>query len=219
MANQKETTMTAAATPDPSQNFHVGGKGNRIKNVKQKIVITPQPGPTSPVTNYQTKWALTTPLTQGRLALLSIILGVLALIEGYQGFAPVVRTAARHGLGKAAPTPDITPLYVCMGALVGVAICVVLYRTVKHALRGLSRSPLLPAVLGVNRHLVIARFAGACACGGKLRFYSKPTGRIDIIRADGSTQRRVTERRLAAECKRNPDHWAEIDPAERRLDD
>ena len=47
-----------------------------------------------------------------------------------------------------------------------------------------------------------------------MRYYNKPLRWIDHIEASGRRWREVTERVPALECKRNPKHWAEVDPAE-----
>lgn len=57
--------------------------------------------------------------------------------------------------------------------------------------------------------------AGNCPlCQGKMRYYSKPTHWIDRTDQNRIRHREVTERVPALECKRNPKHWFEVDPAE-----
>lgn len=192
----------------------VRGKKNRVKKIKQTLVLTTT-GPTGPTQRYESKWSLTTPLTQGRLALFSVVLGVLALIEGYQGFSPIFSSHA----ATAGRAPNLAHFYAFMGAVIVLVPASLLWRIVRGSLRALGRFSFLPAVVGVNGRLTIVKFSGCCqACGGKLRFYAKPTRWIDHRNANGHTHREVTERRLAAECSRNPNHWYEIDPAETRFE-
>lgn len=200
-----------------SQRLVVRGRGNRVKKFKQKIVFRTSADPGRRIQNYAAKWSLTTPLTQGRLALLSVVLGVLAIIEGYAGFAPLVRNL-RNTTTTTFNASTYVPIYVSVGALLLAVVAAQLAHLVKHQLRTLGRFAFLPAVIGVNGRLTVAKFAGRCnRCGGKLRFYAKPTRWVDHYRADGGKYREVTERQLAAECRRNPEHWARIDPAEAQL--
>lgn len=72
------------------------------------------------------------------------------------------------------------------------------------------------ALSGAGRRITLEKIkAGNCPqCGGKMRYYSKATKWIDRIDANGKRRRNVTERVPALECKRNPKHWVEVDPAE-----
>lgn len=69
------------------------------------------------------------------------------------------------------------------------------------------------AIDGRGQRIVFNRVhADSCPkCGGKMKYYNKP---IDW-KAKGEVIRRVP----ALECKRNPDHWFEVDIAEARVDE
>ncbi|MBS4796309.1 MAG: hypothetical protein KH004_03265 [Actinomyces sp. oral taxon 181] len=97
-----------------------------------------------------------------------------------------------------------------------VVLVVALY--LRRVASGQLRKPLIFgwAVNGSGRRITIEKIlAGKCPwCGGKMRYYNKPTEWIDHIEPSGRRRREVTERVPALECKRNPEHWVEVDPAE-----
>ncbi len=55
-------------------------------------------------------------------------------------------------------------------------------------------------------------------CGGRMKYYNKPTKWIDFRYPNGKLKKRkVTERTPAVECIRNENHCYEIDPAEDKV--
>lgn len=50
-----------------------------------------------------------------------------------------------------------------------------------------------------------------------MKYYSKPVEWIDKIYSDGKIKREIIKRVPALQCKRNPEHWYEVDPAESKL--
>ena len=54
-------------------------------------------------------------------------------------------------------------------------------------------------------------------CGGKMKYYNKPVEWREIVRTDGSVKYEVTKKVPVLECRRNPKHCYEVDPAEDRV--
>ncbi|WP_216664728.1 hypothetical protein [Bacillus sp. WMMC1349] len=50
-----------------------------------------------------------------------------------------------------------------------------------------------------------------------MKYYNKPVKWVDKYYSDGKIKREVTRRTPALECKRNVEHWYEIDPAEDKI--
>ena len=50
-----------------------------------------------------------------------------------------------------------------------------------------------------------------------MKYFNKAIKWRDITYSDGRTKREVIKRVPALQCKRNSDHWFEVDPAAERL--
>ncbi|MBB6405681.1 hypothetical protein [Arthrobacter sp. AZCC_0090] len=140
------------------------------------------------------------------LTWISVGLGVLGVIAGWQGFAPFFETLGR-GLPRESPKP------VWMIALAVVLLLLVVFvwlRSVaSNRTQHFSPIPWFPALTGWGGRIGLARLQGTCPiCEGRLKFYDKPTKWITYLETD---RRKVTERRMAAECVRNADHWWPVD--------
>lgn len=74
------------------------------------------------------------------------------------------------------------------------------------------------AISGVERRIVLEKVKlGECPiCGGKMKYYNKPIEWREYY-VDGKRKREVIKRVPALECRRNNEHWFEVDPAEERI--
>lgn len=74
------------------------------------------------------------------------------------------------------------------------------------------------AISGVERRIVLEKVKlGECPiCGGKMKYYNKPIEWREYY-VDGKRKREVAKRVPALECRRNNEHWFEVDPAEERI--
>lgn len=74
------------------------------------------------------------------------------------------------------------------------------------------------AISGVERRIVLEKVKlGECPiCGGKMKYYNKPIEWREYY-VDGKRKREVVKRVPALECRRNNEHWFEVDPAEERI--
>ena len=119
---------------------------------------------------------------------------------------------------RRATDSDASIVWLVVFFILIVVLVVALY--LRRVTSGQLRKPLIFgwAVSGSGRRITIEKIlAGKCPwCGGKMRYYNKPTKWIDHIEPSGRRRREVTERVPALECKRNPKHWVEVDPAENR---
>ena len=75
------------------------------------------------------------------------------------------------------------------------------------------------AISGYGRKLTIEKIhIEKCPiCGGKMKYFNKPVEWRDVLNSDGKIKREVTKRVPALQCKRNSDHWFEVDPAADKL--
>lgn len=169
--------------------------------------------PQEPVVEYKASWSWKSPVTMATLTWLSVVLGVVGVIAGWQGLQPIF-SLLRGSLGTDGP-PSIWLLAVFFAVLCGVMIALGLRRIVKHGAQWFPPVSWLPVVTGWGGHVGLARLDGVCPrCGGRLRFYDKPTRWIDYPETG---RRNVTERTMAAECTRNSGHWWSVDKTDNLL--
>lgn len=170
----------------------------------------------TPIATYEAvpKWR--SPITQAFLSWAGMLVGLMSLLPLWKIFQPVV-ALFRAGPRRASDS-DVSIVWLVVFFTLIVILVVALY--LRRVTSGQLRKPLIFgwAVSGSGRRITIEKIlAGKCPwCGGKMRYYNKPTKWIDHIEPNGRLRRKVTERVPALECKRNPKHWAEVDPAESR---
>lgn len=75
------------------------------------------------------------------------------------------------------------------------------------------------AISGLGRKITIEkiRIDKCPICGGTMKYFNKAVECRDITYSDGRTKREVTKKVPALQCKRNSDHWYEVDPAADKL--
>jgi len=196
-------TSTNAARPSQGVSTGGGDIHGGIYQAAGDIFVGGAPSQSG--AQYEPKWSWRSPLTLALLTWVSVALGVLGVLAGWQGFSPLF-SAIGGGLPPEPASPGwmiaffvVALLFVIVLALRGVA---------KHRTQHFSPLPWLPTLTGWGGRIGLARLQGECPIdGGKLRFYDKPSKWIDYT--DG--RRKVTERRMAAECVKNADHWWPVD--------
>lgn len=183
-----------------------------IYQAGRDVVVNPS-ADTAPVATYEAipKWR--SPITQALLSWVGLLVGLMSLFPLWKVFQPAV-DMLHSDLGRAS---DGGALIVWLIVFLILILILVLVLSLRHVTSGQLRLPLISgwAVNGSGRRITLEKIrAGKCPwCGGKMRYYNKPVGWIDRIEANGR-RRKVTERVPALECKRNPKHWKEVDPAE-----
>lgn len=182
---------------------------------------------------YEIKKLRLLPLTERVLNLLAAIVGLGTFVAGWQVLKVPVAQIKRLLVYGRVPIEDpklfsqsVVPVIILMALGLTLALLLAARRLVRRRLPAFPSTSLLPATAGVTDkqgrgRLAFIRFGGRCqhkvgqkVCGGKLRFYNKPTEWTDHYTADGRKRRETTERRPAAECIRNSRHWYEIDIAD-----
>jgi hypothetical protein len=197
---------TRLGSAGPSQGVSTGG-GSISGGVYQAAGDIHVGGtPQNPVAQYEPKWSWQSPLTLALLTWVSVGLGVLGVIAGWQGFAPLF-VSLRHGLPAESPQPGW--MIALMVALLLIAVAIWLRRVAKNRTQHFAPVSWLPTLTGWGGRIGLARLQGNCPiCGGRFRFYDKPSRWIDY---EETGRRKVIERRMAAECVKNADHWWPVD--------
>lgn len=162
--------------------------------------------PQEPVAKYQPKWSWQSPLTLAMLTWISVGLGVLGVIAGWQGLTPFFESLG-HGLQMERPQTGWMIAFIVVFLLL---VFVILLRGVaKNRTQHFSPLSWFPTLTGWGGRIGFARLQGTCpVCSGRLKFYDKPTKWLTFLETG---RRKVTERRMAAECVKNEDHWWPVD--------
>lgn len=197
----------------PSQGVSTGG-GDIFGGVYQAARDIHVGGaPPGPIAQYEPKWSWRSPLTLALLTWISVVLGVLGVIAGWQGLAPLFAS-----VNDGFPVVSPKPLWVIALLIVVLlfALSMWLRSVAKNQTQHFSPLSWLPALTGWGGRIGLARLKGTCPiCGGRFRFYDKPTNWIDNLETG---HRKVTERRMAAECIKNTDHSWSIDKTDQSQD-
>ena len=205
-----------APAPGRSGNTASTGGGDvhgGLYQAGRDVVVNPPPDvPPSATYEAVPKWR--SPFTQGLLSWAGLIIGLMSLFPLWKVFQPALGLFRLGSEGVLDRSANIAWLAAFMVLVLVLALIVSLRRVAK----GQLRKPLMFgwAVSGSGRRITIEKIrAGKCPlCGGKMRYYNKPTKWIDHTDTNGRKRREVTERLPALECTRNPRHWVEVDPAE-----
>lgn len=71
------------------------------------------------------------------------------------------------------------------------------------------------AINGLGKKITIEKIRAKCPiCKGKMKYYNKPIETNETLYSDGKIKTEVTKKTPALECKRNREHWWEVDVAE-----
>ncbi len=205
-----------APAPGRSANTVSTGGGDVYGGLYQAgrdVVVNPLPD-VPPTATYEAvpKWR--SPFTQGLLSWAGLIVGLMSLFPLWKVLEPAIGLFSSGSAGDLDPGVNMAWLI----AFIVLFLVLALIVSLRSVTKGQLRKPLMFgwAVSGSGRRITIEKVrAGKCPlCGGKMRYYNKPTKWIDHTDANGRKRREVTERLPALECTRNPRHWVEVDPAE-----
>ena len=112
------------------------------------------------------------------------------------------------GSGNLKPVHPVW-VFVFLGLVVVIALAMCLRRVAKNETQHFPSLSWLPALTGWGRRIGLARMTGTCPVdGGRLRFYDKPVRWAYDL---NTGKRKVTQRRMAAECVKNDEHWWPVD--------
>ncbi len=184
-----------------------------IYQAGRDLIVNHSPD-TAPIASYEAvpKWR--SPITQALLSWLGLFVGLMSLFPLLK-IGQLAVDLFRSGPRQVSGGDGFITWPIVLLVLILVLIVVLSLRRVTS---GQLRKPLIFgwALSGSGRRITLEKIvAGKCPhCGGKMRYYNKPVQWIDHREASGKQWREVTERVPALECKRNPKHWVEVDPAE-----
>lgn len=177
---------------------------NESTDSKQdKVKYTPEP-----------KWR--SPFTLAVLSWISVIIGIFGLFP----IGKILANELSFFKGNMQTVEKFPVQTYLMISIIFVLLFVLFFRLRRIAKKQI-RVPLILnyAISGYDRRITLEKIhVDKCPqCGGKMKYYNKPVEWREIVRTDGSVKYEVTKKVSVLECRRNPKHCYEVDPAEDRV--
>ena len=155
------------------------------------------------------------PITMAILSWVGLILSLIELFPLYKIFEPIISLMTN----KRIKTDLNNNIYVIIFAVI--FIFFVLTMCLRSITKKETRHPLFfdYAISGLGRRITIEKIhISQCPiCGGTMKYFNKAVEWEDRKYSDGGTKREVIKKVPALQCKRNSNHWFEVDPAEDRV--
>lgn len=157
------------------------------------------------------------PITMGILSWISVIIGVAQLFPLYKIIEPLIDIFIKN---ESDVSSGNNAVYVfAFLVLLTIFITAMGLRSIA---KNQTRHPLFKnyAISGLGKKITVEKIrTKKCPqCGGEMIYYNKPVEWEPKVDSDGKVKHVVSKRVPALECKRNPKHWYEVDPAEERLE-
>lgn len=168
------------------------------------------------VATYKPEPIWRSPITMAILSWVGLILSLIGLFPLYKIFEPIINLIT-NGRIKADLNND--NIYVIIFAVI--FIFFVLIMCLRSITKKETRHPLFfnYAISGLGRRITIEKIhISQCPiCGGTMKYFNKAVEWEDRKYSDGRTKREVIKKVPALQCKRNSNHWFEVDPASDRV--
>ena len=160
------------------------------------------------------KWR--SPFTLAVLSWISVIIGIFGLFP----IGKILANELNFFKGNMQTVEKFPVQTYLMISIIFVLLFVLFFRLRRIAKKQI-RVPLILnyAISGYDRRITLKKIhVDKCPqCGGKMKYYNKPVEWREIVRTDGSVKYEVTKKVPVLECRRNPKHCYEVDPAEDRV--
>ena len=157
------------------------------------------------------------PITMGILSWISVIIGVAQLFPLYKIIEPLIDIFIKN---ESDVSSGNNAVYVF--ALLVLLTIFITAMGLRSIAKNQTRHPLFKnyAISGLGKKITVEKIrTKKCPqCGGEMIYYNKPVEWEPKVDSDGKVKYVVSKRVPALECKRNPKHWYEVDPAEERLE-
>ncbi|RFT35096.1 hypothetical protein CG402_03555 [Bifidobacteriaceae bacterium NR020] len=153
------------------------------------------------------------PITMAILSWMGIFISLIGIFPFYKLFEPLINLFTNKSIQINANNNIIYWGILAIVIIILLAIIVWLRDITKRE----TRHPLFfnYAISGLGRKLTIEKIhIEKCPiCGGTMKYFNKAVEWRDTTYPNGKTKREVTKKVSALQCKRNPDHFCEVDPA------
>ena len=167
------------------------------------------------VASYTPEPVWRSPITMAMLSWMGFIISLIGLFPIYKMFESVINLITN----KSIKVDLNNNIYIIIFAVLFILFVLVL--CLRNITKKETRHPLFfnYAISGLGRKITIEkiRIDKCPICGGTMKYFNKAVECRDITYSDGRTKREVTKKVPALQCKRNSDHWYEVDPAADKL--
>ena len=165
------------------------------------------------VASYTPEPVWRSPITMAMLSWMGFIISLIGLFPIYKMFESVINLITN----KSIKVDLNNNIYIIIFAVLFILFVLVL--CLRNITKKETRHPLFfnYAISGLGRKITIEkiRIDKCPICGGTMKYFNKAVGCITY--PDGRTKLEVTKKVPALQCKRNSDHWYEVDPAADKL--
>ena len=167
------------------------------------------------VASYTPEPVWRSPITMAMLSWMGFIISLIELFPLYKIFEPLINLITNESI----KSDSNNSIYVIIFAVISILLVLVL--CLRSITKKETRHPLFfnYAISGLGRKITIEKIhIDKCPiCGGTMKYFNKAVEWRDIPYSDGRTKREVTKKVPALQCKRNSNHWYEVDPAADKL--
>lgn len=155
------------------------------------------------------------PITMALLSWMGFFISLIGVFPMYKTFEPVINLLTN----KSNQVNTNNNIYAVIFAVTMLVLVLIFW--LRSITKKETRHPLFfnYAISGLGRKITIEKIhIEKCPiCGGKMKYFNKPVEWIDVLNSDGKIKREVIKRVAALQCKRNSEHWYEVDPAADKL--
>ena len=167
------------------------------------------------VASYTPEPVWRSPITMAMLSWMGFIISLIGLFPMYKMFEPIINLITNKSIKL-----DLNNnIYVIIFSVIFILFVLVL--CLRSIIKKETRHSLFfnYEISGLGRKITIEkiRIDKCPICGGTMKYFNKAVEFRDITYSDGRTKREVTKKVPALQCKRNSDHWYEVDPAADKL--
>ena len=167
------------------------------------------------VASYTPEPVWRSPITMAMLSWVGFIISLIGLFPTYKMFEPVINLITN----KSVKVDLNNNIYAIIFTVIFILFVLVL--CLRSITKKETRYPLFfnYAISGFGRKITIEKiYIDKCPkCGGTMKYFNKAVKWRNITYSDGRTKREVIKKVPALQCKRNSDHWYEVDPAADKL--
>ena len=167
---------------------------------------------------YTTEPVWRSPITMAILSWMGIFISLIGIFPFYKLFEPLINLFTNKSIQINANNNIIY-----WGILAIVIILLAIIAWLRDITKRETRYPLFfnYAISGLGRKLTIEKIhIEKCPkCGGEMKYFNKAVEWRDTTCPNGKTKHEVTKKVPVLQCKRNPDHCYEVDPAADRVNE
>ena len=167
------------------------------------------------VASYISEPVWRSPITMGILTWIGFILALIDFFPMYKIVEPLINLITN----KSIKVDSNNIIYVIVSLVIMFFLVLIVW--LRSITKKETRHPLFfnYAISGLGRRITIEKIhISQCPiCGGTMKYFNKAVEWEYGKYSDGRTKREVIKKVPALQCKRNSNHWFEVDPAEDRV--